>query len=164
MNYLEQLELAIEKIKSKDDYNSMEELSVLLIESLHGPVMDVTDNELEVCQFILPTNKDNYLLYVDMRPEFLEVAVFENTLPNDIKLNISTGHNWDIIYDFDLGNHIIYKLKVTFNGGEVEHITESFEDNRGGDGLFYDVLNFVEKKLSLEDNCGCENESDEECL
>ena len=163
MNYLEQLKLAIEESKIKDDYNSMEELSALLIESLHGPVMDVTDNNLEVCQFILPTNKDNYLLYVDMYPDFLKVDIFENVLPNDIELNISTGHNWDIIYDFDLDDHIVYELKVTFDGGEVEHIIESFEDNRSGDGSLYGVLNFVEEKLSLEDNCDCEDESDEEC-
>lgn len=114
MDYLEQLKLAIEESKSKDDYNNMEELSALLIERLHGPVMDVTNNNLEVCQFILPANKDNYLLYVYMYPDFLEVAVFENVLPNDIKLNISTGHNWDIIYDFDLDNHIVYELSVKF--------------------------------------------------
>lgn len=163
MNYLEQLELAIEESKSKNDCNNMEELGAILIESLHGSVVDVTNNNLEIGQFILPDNEDNYLLYVDMHPDFLEVAVFENVLPDDIELNISTGHNWDIIYDFDLDDHIIYKLEVTFDGGEVEHITESFENSRGGDGLFYAVLNFVEEKLNLEDNCDCEDESDEKC-
>lgn len=163
MNYLEQLKLAIEESKSREDYNNMEELGTILIERLHDSVMDVTDNNLEVGQFILPDDEDNYLLYVDMHPNFLEVAVFENVLPDDIELNISTEHNRDIIYDFDLDDHIIYKLEVTFNDEEVEYVTESFEGNISDDGLFYGVLNFVEEKLSLEDNCGCEDEPDEEC-